>query len=83
VRALDQLVMEKLTLARDPRERWKDEDEGMHVFAVALYSVMQQERYAGSSESFRDFLVRKVRSGTLAAGRIEPLHAAFFKSRSG
>jgi hypothetical protein len=82
VRALDQLVMEKLTLARDPRERWKDEDEGMHVFAVALYSVMQQERYAGSSESFRDFLVRMVRSGTLAPGRIEPLHAGFFKSRS-
>jgi hypothetical protein len=78
VRALDQLVMEKFAVARDPRERWKDEDEGMHVFAVALYSVMQQQGYRASGERFRDFLVRMVRSGPLAAGHIGPVYAAFY-----
>lgn len=83
VRALDQLVMEALNIARDPRARWKEEDEGMHVFAVALYSLFKQERYTGAPEPFRDFLVRMIRSGTLAAGRIEPLHAEFYRGRAG
>ena len=78
VRALDQLVMEKLNIARDPRERWKDEDEGMRVFAVALYSLMRQERFVESHEPFRGFLVSMLRSGKLAPGRIGLLHAAFF-----
>ena len=79
VRALDQLVMERLGIARDPRERWKDEDDGMHVLAVALYSLMRQDRYVESSEPFPDYLTRMVRSGKLASGEIEALHASFYK----
>jgi hypothetical protein len=79
VRALEQLVQERLDMAREPRLRWREEDEGMHVFAAALYSVMKREGYGGRGESFRDFLVRAIRSGTLGPGNIEPTYKAFYR----
>ena len=78
VRALEQVVQERLGIARDARRRWREEDDGMHVFAVALYSLMLEERYSERREKFRDFLVRMVRSGRLAAGRIRPLYEEFY-----
>ena len=82
VRALEQVVQERLDIAREPRRRWREEDEGMHVFAVALYSLMKQENYGGRKESFRDFLVRAIRSGKLGAGNIEPTYKAFYRDPS-
>jgi hypothetical protein len=79
VRTLDQLVMEKFSLARDPRLRWEEEDEGMHVFAVALYRLMKEEQYPTRGETFRNFLVRSVRGVKLAPGRIRPLYEAFYR----
>ena len=79
VRALDQLAMERLHLARDPHLRWREEDEGMHVFAAALYRLMKEERFPTSQESFRDFLFRAVRSGKLAPGRIQALYEEFYR----
>ena len=78
VRALEQVIQEKLGIAREPRQRWLEEDEGMHVFAVALYSHMKQENFNARRESFRDFLVRAIRSGKLAAGSIKPAYEAFY-----
>ncbi|HEX8161093.1 MAG TPA: hypothetical protein VF538_04435 [Pyrinomonadaceae bacterium] len=79
VRALEQLVQERLDIAREPRARWLDEDEGMHVFAAALYSLMKREDYGGRGESFRDFLVGAIRSGKLGAGNIEPAYRDFYR----
>ena len=78
MRALEQVVTEKLKIAREPHQRWKDEDEGIHVFAVALYSVMKQEQFNRRAETFRDFLIRMINSGKLSAGRIKPLYDAFY-----
>jgi hypothetical protein len=79
VRALEQVVQERLDIAREPRQRWREEDDGMHVFAVALYSLMKREDYGGRGEPFRDFLVRAIRSGKLGAGSIEPAYKAFYQ----
>lgn len=79
VRALDQLIGERFKIAVDARQRWKDEDEGMHVLAVALYSLMKQESYNTRKELFRDFLLRVIRSGKLKAGNIKPLYDAFYR----
>jgi hypothetical protein len=78
VRALDQLIDERFKIAGDARRRWKEEDEGMHVFAVALYSLMKQEKLDEGRESFRDFLVRMIRSGKLKAGGVKKLYDAFY-----
>jgi hypothetical protein len=79
VRALEQLVQERLAVAREPRRRWREEDGGMHVFAAALYALMKRENYDGRAEPFRDFLVRAIRSGKLGAGSIEPAYKAFYR----
>ena len=43
VRALEQLVNEKLGVAVAARERWRNEDDGLHVFAACLYAAMKAE----------------------------------------
>jgi hypothetical protein len=78
VRALEQLACENLKIASDAHRRWQEEDEGIHVFAVALYSIMKEEKYNQRKEKFRDFLIRNISSGKLAAGRIKPLYDAFY-----
>ena len=78
VRALDQLIGERMKIAGDARGRWKAEDDGMHVFAVALYSRLKEDRYPARKEAFREYLIRAVRSGRLGAGNIKPTHDAFY-----
>jgi hypothetical protein len=56
----------------------QEEDDGVHVLAVALYSIMKEEKYNQRKEKFRDFLIRNIRSGKLSAGRIKPLYEAFY-----
>lgn len=82
VRALDQLIGERLKISGDAGRRWKAEDDGMHVFAVSLYSLLRQENYVAGKESFRDFLIRTIRSGKLGPGNIKPTYDAFYSSAS-
>jgi hypothetical protein len=48
------------------------------VLAVALYSLMKQQKFDGSHESFPAFLKRQIRTGTLGHGQIEKLNREFF-----
>lgn len=82
VQALEQMSSERLQIAKEPHQRWKESDDGMHVFAVALYSVMKEEGYNARNEEFSDFLVRMIRSGKLAPGRIRPLFEKFYAEPS-
>ncbi len=79
VRALDQIICERFEIARDARARWREEDEGMHVFAAVLYSLMKDEKFDGRRESFRDFLIRMIRSGKLEAGKVKTVYEAFYR----
>jgi hypothetical protein len=78
VQALEQTVNRNLGIAEDPRQRWKESDDGMHVFAVALYSVMTEEHYNAKHERFSDFLIRTICSGRLGAGKIKSVYDAFY-----
>ena len=79
VRALDQFVSEKLTIAREPRKRWKDEDDGMHVFAAILYHEMQLQKFNQTNGTFRDFLLQLLMSGKIKPGEIERLYDAVYR----
>jgi len=81
VQALEQVINEKFKVQVEAHQRWKDNDDGMHVFAVALYSVMKEEKFEEGREAFRGFLVRMIHSGKLAAGRIKPIYDGFYSSR--
>lgn len=70
VRALEQLVNERLDIVHcEARERWRTEDEGLHVFAACLYAIMKEEQYNAHGETFEQFFMRmvgsKLRPGTL------------------
>lgn len=82
VQALDQVIGEKFRVEVEARKRWKTNDDGMHVFAIALYSVMKEEGFNGERESFRDFLIRMIRAGKLKAGNIKPIYDAFYSQRA-
>ncbi len=78
VQALEQIIAERFGMGGDPRKYWSQQDDGIHVLAVALYSLMKEQKFDGSKESFPTFLKRQLRSGALAHGQIEKLNQAFF-----
>jgi hypothetical protein len=79
VQTLEQLINEKFGIETDARKRWKAQDDGIHVFAIALYQVTKEENYNEKNEVFRDFLLRMINSGKLAAGKIQKYNEDFFK----
>jgi hypothetical protein len=79
VQALDQIINENMGVAIEPHRRWKESDGGMHVFAVALYSVMKEENFDNKKETFRDFLVRIVRSEKISPGKIKSIYNKFYE----
>jgi len=78
VQALEQILAERFGMGGDPRAYWRMQDDGIHVFAVALYQLMKQQKFDGSSESFPIFLKQQLRSGALLHGQIEKLNREFF-----
>jgi hypothetical protein len=79
VQALEQVINERMGIAFDPRRRWKESDGGMHVFAVALYSVMKEENFNKEGETFREYLMRVIHSEKLAPGKIKSIYENFYK----
>jgi hypothetical protein len=78
VQALEQVINEKLQVEIEAHKRWKENDAGMHVFAVALYNVMKEENFNKQNEPFRSFLVRMIRSGKLSPGKIKKIYDSFY-----
>ncbi len=79
VQALDQIINEKLNIERDPRKRWKENDDGMHVFAVALYNIMKEDNYNSGKNIFKDYLIENINNGKLLNGNIERIYKEFYK----
>ena len=78
VQALEQVIAERFGMGGDPRSYWKEQDDGIHVLAVALYSLMKQQGFPDRNESFPSFLKRNIQAGALANGRIAELNRSFF-----
>jgi hypothetical protein len=78
VQRLTRLINEKFNIPRDARKRWKENDDGIHVFAVGLYQVMKSENYNEKNEKFRDFLLRINRYGILKPGMIKDYYDKFY-----
>jgi hypothetical protein len=77
VQALEQILAESFGMGGDPRRYWKEQDDGIHVLAVALYSLMKQQHFSDSHEAFPAFLSRMLHSGALSNERIEELNRVF------
>jgi hypothetical protein len=70
--ALDQLISEALDVGRNPVDRWRKSDDGMHVLAAGFYGYLQEGRWVERGGSIETWLGQAV-----ASGRLEPerLHA--------
>jgi hypothetical protein len=78
VQALEQILAERFGMGGDPHRYWREQDDGIHVLAVALYSLMKQQGFPIMNETFPSFLKHKIRSGELSNGKIAELNRAFF-----
>jgi hypothetical protein len=77
VQALEQIIAESFAMGGNPQRYWKEQDDGIHVFAVALYTLMKQQNFLEKHETFSVFLDRTIRSGDLSNGSIEELNRKF------
>lgn len=67
--ALDQLISEALGVGRNPADRWRKADEGMHVIAAGLYGLLRQDRWSETGGAIEPWLAQAT-----AAGRLDPAH---------
>lgn len=70
VEALDQIVSERLGVARDPAERWAKADGGMHVLAAALYGMLKAEGYDRTGGNIERWMAEAAATGKLSPQRI-------------
>ena len=68
--ALDQIVSERLGFARDPGERWRHADGGMHMFAAAVYHAMREDGFADEGGAYSDWLKSALRRGLLSPSEV-------------
>jgi hypothetical protein len=65
VEALDQLISEALGVARNPADRWRKADDGMHVIAGGLYGLLREDRWIDRGGSIEDWLLKAATTGRL------------------
>lgn len=73
--ALDQLIAERLGVARNPADRWRDNDDGIHVLAAGLYGLLRQDRWSDTGGSIEAWLDRATRTGRLSPTNLHSVAA--------
>jgi hypothetical protein len=73
--ALDQIINERLGVARPPKQRWHASDDGMHVLAAGLYGLLKADRYDRDGGNIEEWLFRAATSGLLAPAKLHPMAA--------
>lgn len=71
--ALDQLISEALGVARNPADRWRQADDGIHVLAAALYGLLRQDKWVETGGNIEQWIASAAATGRLAP---QSLHAA-------
>ena len=73
--ALDQLISEALGVARNPADRWRKADDGIHVLAGAIYGMLRHDRWMETGGSIEAWLAGAVRAGRFDPGRLHAVAA--------
>jgi len=71
VQAMEQIVCERLRVAKPAAARWREADDGMHLLAAALYDLMKDSGFAERGGSFQEWFVEQVSAGGLAPREVE------------
>lgn len=73
--ALDQLIGEALGVGRNPADRWRKSDDGIHVLAGAFYGMLRQDKWIDTGGSIEAWLGQAASSGRLAPQRLHSVAA--------
>jgi hypothetical protein len=73
--ALDQLISEALGVARNPADRWRQSDDGMHVIAAGLYGLLRDDRWVETGGSIEQWIADAAARGRLAPATFHPVAA--------
>ncbi len=73
--ALDQLISEALGVGRNPADRWRRADDGMHVIAAGLYGLLRDDRWVDSGGSIERWIADAAARGRLAPPILHPVAA--------
>ena len=73
--ALDQMVSEALGVARNPADRWRLSDDGIHVIAAGMYGLLRQDRWGRAGGSIEAWLADAVQRGRLAPANFHAVAA--------
>lgn len=73
--ALDQMISEALGAARNPADRWRKADDGMHVLAAGFYGLLRQDKWAETGGSIEAWLDQANKSGRLRPANLHPIAA--------
>lgn len=73
--ALDQLISEALGFGRNPADRWRQADDGIHVLAAGLYGLLRQDKWVETGGDIEQWLARAVAAGRLAPQVLHPVAA--------
>lgn len=69
------MISEALGVARNPADRWRKADDGMHVLAAGLYGLLRQDGWAETGGSIAPWLDAATRAGRLAPAVLHPAAA--------
>lgn len=75
VQALDQLISEALGVGRNPADRWRKSDDGMHVMAAGFYGLLREERWIEKGGNIENWLLDAAQHGKLAPATFHPCAA--------
>jgi len=79
--ALDQLIVEQLSVARNPADRWRTSDDGMHVLAAGLYGLLREDRWSRRGGSIEAWLESSTAAGRLRPDSLHPVAARVLERR--
>ncbi|WP_447930056.1 hypothetical protein [Sphingopyxis fribergensis] len=81
--ALDQLIGEALGVGRNPADRWRQSDDGIHVLAGAFYGMLRDDKWIETGGSLEAWLARAVDIGRLAPARLHAVAARVLERPAG
>lgn len=73
--ALDQLIAEALGVARNPADRWRKSDDGIHILAGAFYGMLRQDKWIETGGSIETWLADAAKTGRLAPQKLHSIAA--------
>lgn len=75
VEALDQVISDRLGVARPPATRWHKADGGMHVLAAGLYGLLMEDKWGDTGGDIEQWVATAARTGRLAPASLHPVAA--------